>query len=40
VFASAERRTELDAAHELKTAEQVAEALGDMKGRASSARRR
>ena len=31
-FASAERRTELDAAFELKTAEQVAAALGNMKG--------
>ncbi len=30
--ASSERRAELDAAHELKTAEQVAEALGQMKG--------
>ena len=32
VGASAGRRAELDAAHELKTAEQVAEALGQMKG--------
>jgi len=32
VFASAERRPELDAAFELKTAEQVAAALGNMKG--------
>jgi len=32
VFASAERKDELDAAHQLKTAEQVAEALGHMKG--------
>jgi predicted unusual protein kinase regulating ubiquinone biosynthesis (AarF/ABC1/UbiB family) len=32
VFASAERREALDAAHELRTAEQVADALGDMKG--------
>lgn len=32
VFASAERREALDAAHELRTAEQVAEVLGDMKG--------
>jgi predicted unusual protein kinase regulating ubiquinone biosynthesis (AarF/ABC1/UbiB family) len=31
-FASAERRDELDAAFELKTAEQVAAALGQMKG--------
>jgi predicted unusual protein kinase regulating ubiquinone biosynthesis (AarF/ABC1/UbiB family) len=31
-FASAERQVELDAAYELKTAEQVAEALGHMKG--------
>ena len=30
--ASSERRAELDAAHELKTAEQVTEALGQMKG--------
>ena len=32
VFADAERRDELDTAFELKTAEQVAEALGQMKG--------
>jgi predicted unusual protein kinase regulating ubiquinone biosynthesis (AarF/ABC1/UbiB family) len=32
VFASAERREELDAEHQLRTAEQVAEALGHMKG--------
>jgi hypothetical protein len=32
VFASAERRDDLDAAHELRTAAQVAEVLGDMKG--------
>lgn len=32
VFASAERRDELDREFELKTAEQVAEALGQMKG--------
>ncbi len=32
VFASAERQTELDQAFELRTAEQVAEALGGMKG--------
>lgn len=32
VFASAERRDELDRAFELKTAEQVADALGQMKG--------
>src|SRR5436190_12430263 len=31
-FASAPRRAELDAAHQLRTAEQVAQALGDMKG--------
>ena len=31
-FASAERKEELDAAHQLRTAEQVAEALGHMKG--------
>src|SRR5437868_40631 len=31
-FASAERKSELDAAFELKTAEQVAAALGNMKG--------
>lgn len=31
-FASAERQAELDAAFELRTAEQVAEALGQMKG--------
>jgi len=31
-FASAERQVELDTAYELKTAEQVAEALGHMKG--------
>src|SRR5438270_5986515 len=31
-FASAPRREELDAAHQLRTAEQVAEALGNMKG--------
>jgi len=31
-FASAERRDELDTAHQLRTAEQVAEALGHMKG--------
>jgi predicted unusual protein kinase regulating ubiquinone biosynthesis (AarF/ABC1/UbiB family) len=31
-FASAERRRELDTEHELRTAEQVAEALGNMKG--------
>ena len=32
VFASAERKDELDAEHQLRTAEQVAEALGHMKG--------
>jgi predicted unusual protein kinase regulating ubiquinone biosynthesis (AarF/ABC1/UbiB family) len=32
VFASAERQVELDQQFELRTAEQVAEALGDMKG--------
>jgi predicted unusual protein kinase regulating ubiquinone biosynthesis (AarF/ABC1/UbiB family) len=32
VFASVERRDTLDAAHELRTADQVAAALGDMKG--------
>jgi predicted unusual protein kinase regulating ubiquinone biosynthesis (AarF/ABC1/UbiB family) len=32
VFASAERRDELDAEHQLRTAEQVADALGHMKG--------
>ena len=32
VFATAERRDELDRAFELRTAEQVAEALGNMKG--------
>lgn len=31
-FASAERRTELDTEHELRSAAQVADALGDMKG--------
>ena len=31
-FASAERKEELDAAHQLRTAEQVADALGHMKG--------
>jgi predicted unusual protein kinase regulating ubiquinone biosynthesis (AarF/ABC1/UbiB family) len=31
-FASAERKEELDAEHQLRTAEQVAEALGHMKG--------
>ena len=32
VFASAERKVELDTAFELRTAEQVAAALGEMKG--------
>ena len=32
MFASAERRVELDDERELRTAEQVAERLGDMKG--------
>src|SRR4051794_30968137 len=32
VFASADRKEELDAEHQLRTAEQVAEALGHMKG--------
>jgi predicted unusual protein kinase regulating ubiquinone biosynthesis (AarF/ABC1/UbiB family) len=32
VFASAPRRAELDAEHQLRTAEQVAQALGNMKG--------
>jgi len=32
IFASAERKEELDAAYELRTAEQVAESLGHMKG--------
>ena len=32
VFASAERQRELDAAFELRTAEQIADVLGDMKG--------
>jgi predicted unusual protein kinase regulating ubiquinone biosynthesis (AarF/ABC1/UbiB family) len=32
VFASAERKEALDAEHQLRTAEQVAEALGHMKG--------
>ena len=32
MFADAERRRELDTAFELKTAEQVAEVLGQMKG--------
>lgn len=32
VFASAERREELDAARQLRTAEQVADALGNLKG--------
>jgi predicted unusual protein kinase regulating ubiquinone biosynthesis (AarF/ABC1/UbiB family) len=31
-FATAERRDELDAAHQLRTAEHVADALGNMKG--------
>lgn len=32
VFASAERREELDRAHEIRSAEQVAAELGNMKG--------
>src|SRR4051794_35137586 len=32
VFADAERRDELDAEYQLQTAEQVAEALGNLKG--------